>query len=798
MSPSLEAQVLQWFDLALEQPASERGAWLVAQVLPEAVSERVLRLIDAEATLGDFLAEVVEVPNSGDFPRVGERLGSYELVRQLDAGGMGVVFLARRADEIYEQQVAIKLIRPLHLSAAPAFRRELVARFETERVLLARLSHPNVARILDGGSTAAGIPYLVMEFVDGVALNKYCDAQALDVGERLRLFRKVCDGVQEAHRHLIVHRDLKPENILVGADGEPRLLDFGIARTLDQAGGFASGAATALTAMTPAYASPEQVRHEPLTTSSDVYSLGVVLYQLLSGTRPYSLEGLSPAQAERRVCEAEPASLRKAVQQAEMSDDARRRRHAQLDTDLDRIVCKAMHKDGSRRYASAQEFAADLQRYLDGQPVLAHPDSRTYRAAKFIGRHRLGSAAAALAIAAIVAAAGVAVWQAHAARRSADDMRQVNAFLLDVLKLSDPFASGSELTLSQALDSAAQTIDKRFSGRPDLSADIRFGIGYSMLSRNRIEAAEKQLSIALAESESAFGKNDIRTLRILEGVAGVRQEQGRMGDAEATFKEAIARIEASGQQRDPLYFLVLGNLGNLALVREDYRTADDFLRQAIALPDAPKAPSPDHAAALSNLAQAAHGLLDYQRADRLYRESQAEFAQLFPEGNPDQAILLNNRAVLADDRGDKRESLALHRQSLAMRRKVFGGEHPMIAVALYNVARKAAELGDKSIALDSAREATQMADRVFTEPNSRHASAHITLAQAQILNGDLAAAANALKRAREILAAVPEPTPSVVEYLEKTYARLCAVSALPASAVTECTAEAGTSVATKK
>lgn len=798
MSPSLEAQVLQWFDRALEQPAGERRAWLVAQTLPDALGERVLRLIDAEATMGGFLDEAVELPSSGDFPRVGERLGSYQLVRQLDAGGMGVVFLARRADAAYEQQVAIKLIRPLHLSAAPEFRRQLVARFETERALLARLSHPNVARILDGGSTVSGIPFLVMEYIDGVSLNRYCESHALDVDERLRLFHKVCNGVQEAHRHLIVHRDLKPENILVGADGEPRLLDFGIARTLDQADGVASGAATALTAMTPAYASPEQVRHEPLTTSSDVYSLGVILYQLLSGSRPYSLDGLSPAQAERMVCETEPASLRSAVQQAEMSDGARQRRRVQIDADLDRIVFKAMHKDANRRYASAQELAADVQRYLDGQPVLAHPDSKTYRAGKFIARHRLGSAAAAIAAIAIIAAAGIALWQASAARQSADDMRQINAYLLDVLKLSDPFASGSELTLSQALDGAAETIDKRFAGRPDLSADIRFGLGYSMLSRNRIDAAEKQLTTALTESESAFGKSDIRTLRILEGVAGVRQEQGRMDEAEATFKEVIARIEASGQESDPLYSLVLGNLGNLALVREEYKTAEDYMRQAIALPDAPKAPSTDHAAALSNLAQAAHGLLDFPRADRLYLESQAEFAQLFPDGNPDQAILLNNRAVLAADRGDTRASLALHQQSLVMRRKVLGSEHPMIAVALFNVARQAAELGDKTLALDSAREAAAMADRVFSEPNSRHASAHVVLAEAQMLNGDLGAAASALQRAGEILATVPEPTPSVAEYLDKTRAKLCAMADLPQSAATECTAVPGASSAAKK
>ena len=767
-----EADVLRWFERALEQPASERSRWLAQRELPEWLTQRVARLLEAEAAAGDFL----DAPVSGTridvaFPRPGERLGAYELVRELDAGGMGIVFLGRRADAAYEQQVAIKLIQPLHLGHATAFREQLIRRFENERMLLARLAHPNVARILDGGTTDGGVPYLVMEFVEGSSLAAYCDAHALDVPARLRIFRKVCEGVQEAHRHLIVHRDLKPENVLVGKDGEPRLLDFGIARLLEDEP--AADGATQFTAMTPAYASPEQVQRKPLTTSSDVYSLGVMLYQLLAGMRPYELADLSPAQAERTICETTPIPLATAVQRAPLAEAERARRRGAIGEDLDRIVAKAMHKEPQRRYASAQELGEDLQRFLDGRPVLAHPDSRAYRLRKFIGRHRFGSAAAALALALILGATALALRNAREAERSADDMRQVNAFLLDVLKLSDPFDTGHELTLAQALDDAANTIDARFADRPDLASGIRFGIGYSMVSRYRLAPAQVQLERALSESTQAFGADDLRTLRIVEGIAGLRQEQGRNDEAERVFLDGIDRMQRAGLQHDPLYLTMLNNLGNLYLTEEKYDRAETWFARAAEVSGAMEATDADSINLISNLAQAAHGKGDHARADSLYREAQAKFQVLFPQGSPDIAILLNNRALLAQDRSQWREALALHRESLAMRRRVLDGEHPMIVVALTNVARAALSANEPSQALAPAEEAATMADRVYTEPNSRHADAYAALADARLQQGDDAGAASALQRAVALSADLSTPVESSNRYLEKVRKAVC-------------------------
>ncbi len=777
MNTSNEGQILEWLGRALDQRPDERRAWLDAQRLPEWLHLRVLRLLDAESSLGDFLEQPAAPPEPDGFPQLGEHVGNYQLLERIDHGGMGVVYLARRADEAYQLQVAVKFIRPLHLGTNSMFRAQLITRFENERALLARLSHPNIARILDGGTTVSGLPWLAMEYVDGVSLIDYCTRHRLDIDDRLRLLRKVCDGVQEAHRHLIVHRDLKPENILVGADGEPRLLDFGIARLLEEEDGPGRASVTMLTAMTPAYASPEQVRREPTTTRSDVYSLGVLLYQLLAGVRPYELEGLSPAQAERTVCEMQPKPLRRAAQEVGLGNTAQRLPGTLLDEDLERIVDKAMHKDADRRYGSAQELADDIQRYLDGRPVLAHPDSALYRTAKFIRRHRMGTALASVALLGILGATASALWHAQQAQRAADDMRRVNGFLLDVLSMGDPFEGSGELTLSQALDGAAERIDEHFPGRPDLSADVRFGIGYSMVSRYRLDQAEKQLERAYADSERVFGHDDIRTLRVMEALAGLRQEQGRTVEAEALYRDGIARAEHAGLQDDTTYLYLINNLGMLYMTQDRYDEADTWLQRALEVfrtSHDTNGPSADRAKLLSNLAQVVHDHADYPRANSLYLEAQAELEKLYPDGNADLAIVLGNRSLVAEDQGNTAAALDLFQQSLAMRERVFQGDNPSIVTALAQVARLTAANGDTTGALPIAERAGAMADRVYTEPHARHASTWANLARIRAANGDASGAGAALQRADGLLAQVEDPPAAVKDMLKSVRAEFCA------------------------
>lgn len=785
MDIAVEVEAMRLFDQALEQPAHLRAAWLSAQDASATVRARVGELLAAAADADGFLdapAMAHVSPLLPALPDRGDRVGAWRIERPLDAGGMGVVFLARRDDGHYEQQAAIKFVRSGDVTLSPARHADLLARFANERRLLARLEHPNIVRVLDGGSTDEGIPYLVMEYVDGIALTEYCDRHGFDVGARVAVFAKVCDAVQAAHRHLVVHRDLKPQNILVDGAGEPRLLDFGIARVLaDTSNGTAEATRTLLQAMTPAYASPEQMRHEPLTTASDVYSLGVVLYELLAGRRPYRLDGTSPAQSERIVCESVPPSLRRAIAEAGLPDVERRQRVGRIGDDLERIVARALHKDPERRYGSAQALADDLRRHLDGLPVHAHPDTLAYRTAKFVRRHRVGSAAAALAVLAVLSAAGIAFRQAAQAKRAAADMAEVNGFLIDVLEVSNPYHSGSELTLADALDEAAVKVDERFGTRPDLAVDIRFALGQSMLSRYRLEAGEAQLSRALAESESTFGRNDERSIRTLGAMASLRKEQDRFIEARALYDEALQRIEAGGLVRSELHSTLLNDYGVMHLIEEDYAGARPLLEQSLAIGDAaqPTLTPAQRAQTLGNLAQAARGLGELDRADALYGEVEAIFERLYPDGSPYLAIVLNNRARVARARKLPEQSLALLEKAVAMHRRSFAGDHVMILVPMTNLARQAHDLGRLDLAAEWGERAVAMGDRLYAgRTHAYHAQAILALAEIRVSQSRSADAAALLVRARASLDALESPSESTEAFYVKIRDRLCIEASL--------------------
>jgi len=369
--------------------------------------------------------------DSSEDPWLGKVVGSYQLVACIGRGGMGTVYRARRADAQYEKEVAIKLVRG-------GFGGELVLqRLRAERQILANLDHSNIARLLDGGVTASGEPFLVLELVDGRPIDEYCDTHDLSTAERLRLFREVCAVVSYAHRHLVVHRDLKPANIFVTAEGSVKLLDFGIAKLL-QAGAAAQDAApeeptrTSLRAMTPAFSSPEQILGLPVTTASDVYSLGVVLFHLLAGRSPYRSTLGSTRDVIRDVCETEP--LRPSIAAAQVTPPAGRR--ARLDRDLDDIMLRALRKEPEKRYSSVEQFSEDLRRYLAGLPVIARGDRLSYRAGKFWRRHHLALTAAGVVGIALVAGLLITLREA----RIADEQRALAAqHFASVRKLSNTF-----------------------------------------------------------------------------------------------------------------------------------------------------------------------------------------------------------------------------------------------------------------------------------------------------------------------------------------------------------------------
>ena len=385
--------------LDLEEPA--RHAYLDAACAGDAALAAEVRSLLASTVAA---APYFETPGGGAAATLvasGALIGPYRIIRELASGGMGSVYLADRDDGEFRQRVAIKVVRG---GFANAF---LLQRFRDERHILASLDHPNIARLLDGGTTATGLPYVVMEFVEGEAIDVFCANRALSLRDRLAVFQQVCAAVQHAHQHLVIHRDIKANNILVTADGTPKLLDFGIAKLLDPQTGLQSGAHTTMRVMTPESASPEQVAGGPVTVAADVYGLGVLLYRLLTGRSPYRPPLDTETQVMRAVCEQVP----------ERPSASATSGHDRIPYDVDRIVLKALRKEPERRYASAGQFADDVQRFLDSRPVLAAPDSMRYRSRKFIGRHAIAVGAAIAVLIAVVGGVAATAWQARVAQR---------------------------------------------------------------------------------------------------------------------------------------------------------------------------------------------------------------------------------------------------------------------------------------------------------------------------------------------------------------------------------------------
>jgi eukaryotic-like serine/threonine-protein kinase len=417
-------QVEELFHDALDRPESEREGWLEFSCCGDAeLRQQVQSLLDSDsAAAGAFVGSrveraVVQLDTQIDPARC--RVGPYRLIRELGRGGMGAVYLAARADKQYESEVAIKLVRP---GLDTDF---ILRRFLRERQILARLQHPNIARLFDGGTAEDGTPYIVMEYIQGSWITTYAAQEDLTVEERLRLFLPVCAAVEYAHRRFVVHRDLKPGNILIDQTGAPKLLDFGVSKLL-HAEQPDSAETQGVRMITPDYASPEQIVGEPATVLSDIYSLGAVLYELLSGSRPHRIEQCTPLALERAICLDETIAPSAAV-------EGNRALARRLRGDLDNIVLRAMHKDPERRYPSVEQMADDIRRYLDYRPVVARPDSLTYRAGKFIRRNRLSLTLANLIVASLIGGVAVAVREARIAHERFDDVRKLaTTFVLEV------------------------------------------------------------------------------------------------------------------------------------------------------------------------------------------------------------------------------------------------------------------------------------------------------------------------------------------------------------------------------
>ena len=679
--------------------------------------ERMLAALDAG---GDFLDRASWAPHhvlaeedpGESSPWIGRRLGPYRIERFLGRGGMGSVYLARRDDGQFHREVAIKVLRFDQAGD------EAIRRFRVERQILARLSHPSLTDLLDGGTTEDGRPYLVMERIEGLPIDEYCDRHELSVEARLRLFREVCDAVRYAHRHLVIHRDLKPSNILVTDEGTPKLLDFGIAKLLD-APRFElvdRSTGTGWRPLTLHYASPEQVAGETITTASDVYALGVLLYRLLTGLSPYRLRPGQEHELVQAILEENPERPSDALTTTGADDGMAGPktlprcglRPAQLRQrlrgDLDTILLVALRKQPERRYGSVEELADDIERHLASRPVSARPDTLLYKTAKLVRRHPLGVSAALGAAALLIVFTAFALWQASQIARERDlaelqgvRQEQVANFLLRLFEDANPRnePGTAKLTVREVLDRGRRQIDE-LRGLPEVQATYLNTMGEAYRALALYDQASELLERALAIRRRSHGDEHLEVAESLYELAIVRQLEGDFEAARAALSESLEiRRRLLGDEHSEVAEC-LNEMGLIAYNLGRFAAAEMRYREALAITEG--RPSLNTADSLHNLALLAHDRGQLEEAESLYREALTLTRRFLGPVHPDVAISLNSLAVLLHDRDDLKGAEALYREALAMRRQLFGDAHHSVATSLTNLALLLRDKGDDEAA----------------------------------------------------------------------------------------------------
>jgi len=767
VSPDRWPRVKALYDEALEIAPADREVWLETACEGDAdlrtEVERLLAVSEQAGAFFETFGRAIHDDAELAMP-LPERVGPWRVVREVGRGGMGQVLLAERDDGLFDQRVAVKLVHPgLGVS--------LLSRFRAERRILAGLDHPGIARLIDGGVSEDGRPYLVMEYVEGEPITRYADRKRLSIDDRLKLAVQVCEAVAFAHRHLVVHRDIKPSNVLVAeTDNGPRvkLLDFGIAKLLDAEPGLTLTDAEGRV-MTPEYAAPEQVRGEAVTTATDVYALGVLLYELLTGTRPYQLESRVRQAVELAILEATPTEPSTAVTgaaaEARAMEPTRLKRR--LRGDLDQIVLKALRKSPDRRYEGAAALAADVGRHLEGLPVEARPESVGYRVGRFVRRHRVGVAAAAVTLLAIVGGAGVALWQAAEADRQrvraeaeAQTSTRVTDLLMEVFNAGDPYrAQGDTLNAYEILDQGLPLVDS-LHDEPEVQARLLHTLGtvyaglgsyeqaIALLRRalsipgELAEAAPEQhaqmlgsLGFALFKSgdnpsalatlqsardghEAAGMPDTIQYATVLNHLCFVQHELSDYEASEAACRRAIELDEAVGTSPN----ITVGRYTNLALALEgqgEFQGAADVLQRALAIQDGLAAPNLiERAFVEGSLARILASLGKTDEAEPIARMGLRRMQEVLDARHDNVAIMWVNLGRVHEAAGSYNEALAAYQTALDIQRETIGADHPLAITTLNNVGVTHARAGRLGRAVPLLREALERRRRVQGEDHA--------------------------------------------------------------------------------
>lgn len=747
------------FDVSLARSPEDRPAFLEEACRDPAERAEVEALLEArECAFAwfDDLADGLASSRRDELARasrVGRRIGAYRTVEQIGRGGMGTVFLAERADGQFEQRVALKLLRRGVESE------EAIARFLAERRILARLDHPHIARLLDGGVTGDGAPYFVMDHVDGTPITTWCDERRLPVDERLRLFVTVCETVQYLHRNLVVHRDLKPSNLLVDRDGHVKVLDFGIAKVLEGDPDDAM-TRTGTRVLTPPYAAPEQVRGESVTTATDVHALGTILYELVTGHRPFGRPDDSTAAIEHAILEAEPrppgrASFGPEEARARSTTPDRLRRR--LAGDVDTICLTALRKSPDRRYGSAQRLGEDVRAHLVGRPISARTDRLPYRVRKFVGRHPFGVASSALVtvlIAGFAVAMGV---QSSRVARERDRAELVSGLLVDMLTTADPAESrGEELTAREILDRGRERIASGLQDQPEVKASLLGVLGSTYRNLGLYAEARPLFEESLALRRATLGDDATETGRAHHALGELLVTAGEYERASrhletslAIARERFGRTSAEAARSLNDLGRARSGLGEFEAAERDHRRALEIRRAVL---------GPDHldvSESLNNLSGVLGERDRYGEAIPLLQEAAAIRRRALGDDHPRTLTTMNNLAVWLERAGRADEAEAIYRRVLETRRRVLGPRHPGTAVTLGNLANVL--LRDPARATEAEalhREALSIELETLGEDHPLVAQRYHTLGRAVRAEGRPAEAESLFRRSLALLRAV--------------------------------------------
>ncbi|UCE60824.1 MAG: serine/threonine protein kinase [Phycisphaerales bacterium] len=806
MLPKRWQKVKEVFHGALERDTIRRAAFLDEVCHDDGVLRaEVESLIAAYESDPGFierpaLQDTMAPEIAGGDPLTDKMVGPYRLVRPIARGGMGMVYLGVRADDTYRRQVAVKLLRLDRFLDDPRRREELLLRFHTERQTLADLDSPNIAKLLDGGSTDDAMPYLVMDYVEGQPIDEYCDTQHLSIAERIELFRIVCRAVHYAHQHLVVHRDLKPSNILVTSEGTPKLLDFGIAKILQpDADPGAAQTQTGIQPLTPEYASPEQVRGERTTTASDIYSLGVVLYELLTGHRPCRLSSVPQYEVPRAICEQQPEKpstvvmlveeeptrdgsswvtlTPQSVSQTREGDPDRLRRR--LSGDIDMIVLKALRKEPDRRYTSVEQFSEDIRRHLEGLPVIARPDTLAYRVSKFVRRHAVGVGLTTMMVLTLVAATAIATMSARDAQRqrdaavaaerhatrlaesestqrrlaeqAEDEAESVTQFLSEMLAAVDPAELGKDVSVRQVLDEASKTVGERFGDKPLIEARLRYTIGNAYYALGLFDRAETHQVSAARTYRRILGEEHPSTLESMDHLAHTLYRQGKWDESASAHRRTLEIKRRVLGEEHPDTLVSMNNLG-LALRDEGkWAEAEELHRRALELQLRVLGEEhPSTLASMSNLANMVSDQGKLSEAETLYRRALEIQRRALGEEHVNTLAWMNNLANTLNREGKWVEAEELTRRALEIQRRVLGEEHPNTTALMNNLAITLHREGRWVEAEELDRRALEIQRRVLGEEHPWTLGSMVILATTFQSQGKLVEAEELNRRALEI------------------------------------------------